>query len=113
MIKPVIDSIATLGENLLLVDVSAKYEQVKKDDGKFERTDKIISYVYSVVCVNRKFEKVSIKIDEPRPLFDPEKKEIPDNTFVRFENLIITPYVNNGWIQLSIKADKCIVYEEE
>ena len=113
MIKPVIDPIATLGENLLLVDVSAKYEQVKNEDGKFERTDKIISYVYSVVCLERKFEKVSIKIDESRPLFDPEKSEVPDNTFVNFENLIITPYVQNGWIQLSIKADKCFVLEEE
>ncbi|MEC1179049.1 hypothetical protein P9B03_11195 [Metasolibacillus meyeri] len=113
MLKPVIDPIATLGSTLLLVDIAPKFEQVKNDDGKFERTDKIISYVYSVVCVERKFEKVSIKIDEKRPLFDTEKEDIPESTIVAFENLTITPYVQNGWIQLSSKADKCFVCEEE
>ncbi|MGG1165779.1 hypothetical protein [Bacillus mycoides] len=113
MIKPVIDPVSTLGENLLLVDVLPKFEQIKNDDGKFERTDRIISWMYHVVCVNRKFEKVSIKIEEQqRPLFDTEKEEVPDNTYVQFENLTITPYVSNGWIQLSAKADKCMVVEE-
>lgn len=113
MLKPVIDPIATLGSTLLLVDIAPKFEQVKKDDGKFERTDRIISYVYSVICVNRKYEKLLIKIDEQRPLFDTEKEDIPENTIVAFENLTITPYVQNGWIQLSSKADKCFVCEEE
>jgi len=50
-----------------------------------------------------------VKVEEIRPLFDTEKEEIPENTYVKFDNLILTPYVSNGWIQLSSKADKCIV----
>jgi len=113
MIKPVINPIDTLGENLLLVDVLPKFEQLKNADGKFERTDKIVSWAYHVVCIDRKFEKVSIKIEEQtRPLFDTTKEDIPDNVFVQFENLSLTPYVSNGWIQLSAKATNCTITEE-
>ncbi|MDM5373541.1 MULTISPECIES: hypothetical protein [Bacillus cereus group] len=108
-IKPIIDPAATLGETLLLVDVKPAYERIEKENGKFERTEKILNYVYTVVCVERKFEKVSIKIDEPRPLYD---EEVPDNTYVGFSGLIINPYVSNGWINLSAKADRCVVIEE-
>jgi len=112
MIKPIIDSVATLGETLLLVDVNAVYERVKNSEGNFEKTEKISHYSYTVVCLEKKFEKVTIKIDEPRALFNTEKSEVPENTYVVFENLVITPYVSNGWIQLSAKADKCVVVEE-
>lgn len=105
-IRPVINPIATLGKTLLLVDVKPAYERIEKGKGEFEKTDKITHYNYTVVALEKKFEKISIKIDEPRPLFD---DEIPSNVYVQFENLTITPYVSNGWIQLSAKADKCVV----
>ncbi|KZD41786.1 hypothetical protein [Bacillus cereus] len=108
-IRPVINNVETLGATLLLVEAKPAYERIEKENGKFERTEKILNYVYTVVCVERKFEKVSIKIDEPRPLYD---EEVPDNTYVEFENLVITPYVSNGWIQISAKADRCVVVEE-
>lgn len=105
-IRPIIDPIATLGKTLLLVEVKAAYERIEKGKGEFEKTDKISHYTYTVVALERKFEKISIKIDEPRPLFD---DEVPNNVYVQFENLTITPYVSNGWIQLSAKADKCVI----
>lgn len=107
-IRPVIDPVATLGKTLLLVDVKPAYERIEKQKGEFEKTDKISHYNYTVVALEKKFEKISIKVDEPRPLFD---EEVPDNTYVQFDNLTITPYVSNGWIQVSAKADKCNVIE--
>lgn len=105
-IRPIIDPNATLGKTLLLVDVKPAYERVEKQKGEFEKTDKITHYNYTVVALEKKFEKISIKVDEPRPLFD---EEVPNNIYVQFENLTLTPYVSNGWIQLSAKADKCVV----
>ncbi|EOO11490.1 hypothetical protein [Bacillus cereus] len=109
-IKPVIDSVKTLGESLLLVDVKPAYERIEKENGGFERTNKISHYVYTVVCLERKFEKLGIKVDQPQPLFNDD--EVPDNTYVEFENLVVTPYVSNGWIQISAKADRCVVVGE-
>lgn len=105
-IKPIIEPVLTLGKTLLLVEIKAVHERIEKTKGEFEKTDKISHYNYTVVALERKFEKISIKIDEPRPLFD---DEVPNNVYVQFENLTITPYVSNGWIQLSAKADKCVV----
>ena len=102
-IKPIIDPIATAGKSLLLVDLKPAYERVKNS------TDKITHYNYTVVCLEKKFEKITVKIEEPRPLFDTDNDEIPDETYVKFENLSFNPYVSNGWIQLSSKADKCVL----
>ncbi|EMI14834.1 hypothetical protein C883_3232 [Bacillus stratosphericus LAMA 585] len=111
-IRPVINNMDTLGTKLLLVDVKPAYERLKKDNGQYERTDRITHYNYTIVCLERKFEKISIKVEEARPLFDTEKTEVPDNTLVQFENLEITPYVSNNWIQLSAKAEKCTILKE-
>ncbi|EGO2515262.1 MULTISPECIES: hypothetical protein [Lactobacillales] len=108
-IKPIIDSVATIGNSLLLVDLKPAFERIKNSDGDFEKTDRITHYNYTVVCLEKKFEKISVKVEEIRPLFDIEKEEIPENTYVKFDNLTLTPYVSNGWIQLSSKADKCMV----
>lgn len=110
MIKPIIDSQLTLGTTLVLLGITERKEVVKKEDGSFDKTDNILGYNYDVVCLERKFEKIIVKTEEKRPLFAPDE-EIPDDTLVAFENLTITPWVKDGWIQLSVKASKCIIDE--
>ncbi|NMC60606.1 MAG: hypothetical protein GYA51_14665 [Candidatus Methanofastidiosa archaeon] len=112
MIKPIIDSQQTIGTTLVLLGVTERKEVIKKADGTFDKTDNILGYNYEVVCLERKFEKVIVKTEEKRPLFEPDE-EIPDDTLVAFENLSITPWVKEGWIQLSVKATKCIIDEEQ
>ncbi|EGO5844828.1 hypothetical protein HKH47_001402 [Enterococcus faecalis] len=112
MIKPIIDSQQTIGTTLVLLGVTERKEVIKKEDGTFDKTDNILGYNYEVVCLERKFEKVIVKTEEKRPLFEPDE-EIPDDTLVAFENLSITPWVKEGWIQLSVKATKCIIDEEQ
>lgn len=112
MIKPIIDSQQTIGTTLVLLGVTERKEVIKKEDGTFDKTDNILGYNYEVVCLERKFEKVIVKTEEKRPLFEPDE-EIPDDALVAFENLSITPWVKEGWIQLSVKATKCIIVEEQ
>lgn len=112
MLKPQIDTTKTLGATLVLLDVIERKEVIKKEDGSFDKTDNILGYNYEVVCLERKFEKIIVKTEEKRPLFDPDE-EIPGDTLVAFENLTITPWVKDGWIQLSFKAIKCIIDEEQ
>lgn len=53
----------------------------------------------------RKFEKINVKIEGTNsPLVDIEKEEIPDNIFVKFENITCTPYIQSNRIALSTKA---------
>lgn len=111
MLKPIIDTVTTLGEELILVGVKAHYMREDKEKGVFVKTETIDGWDYEVVCLSRRFEKVFVRTEETRPLFDP-KEEIPENTLVSFENMIITPWVRNGWIQLSIKASKCVIEED-
>ncbi|MCB5239571.1 hypothetical protein [Niallia circulans] len=110
-IRPIIDNVKTLGNSLLLVDIKPAYERIEKD-GKFVRSSTISHYNYSVVALEKKFEKISIKIEEAQPLFNTEESEVPENTLVKFENLELKPYVNNSFIQLSAKADKCIIIKQ-
>ncbi|MCB5240022.1 hypothetical protein AB1L07_18920 [Niallia alba] len=110
-IRPIIDNKGTLGNSLLLVDIKPAYERIEKN-GKFERSSNISHYSYSVVCLERKFEKISIKIEEAQPLFNTDESDIPDNTMVKFENLELKPYVNGNFIQISARADKCIIIKQ-
>lgn len=117
MIKPVIDNTATLGDNLLLVDITKRFKQKEnKETGRFEKTDDF-SHVYTVVCLEKKFDKFDVKIEEKKPLFPLDEKgkaiELPDQCLVDFENLTIRPYVRDGWIQLSATADRCTLVNEE
>lgn len=112
MLKPQIDTTKTLGTTLVLLNVIERKEVIKKEDGSFNKTDNILGYNYEVVCLERKFEKIIVKTEEKRPLFAPDE-EIPNDILVVFENLTITPWVKDGWIQLSAKASKCIIDEEQ
>lgn len=105
MINPVIDNVGTLGDTLLLVDITKRFKQKEnKETGKFEKTDDF-SHVYTVVCLEKK------------PLFPLDEKgkaiELPDQCLVEFENLTIRPYVRDGWIQLSATADRCTLVNVE
>lgn len=116
-IKPEIDNVATLGENLLLVDITKRFKTVENmETGKFEKTKEFI-HVYTIVCLEKKFDKFDVKIEEKTPLFplgeNGKAVNIPDQCYVEFENLKITPYVRDGWIQLSANSGKCIQLPEE
>ncbi|EAC9603105.1 hypothetical protein KEB92_001473 [Listeria monocytogenes] len=114
-LAPVID---TTGNILILVDQKKRYTYNKNPTtGTLEKTDEFV-HVYSIVCIERKFEKIDVKIDEKKPLYPFDEKGkvvgLPDNVQIEFENLVITPWVDkNGRIQLSATANSCFVIQDE
>ncbi len=67
----VINSKATLGENLKLVGIAPAYEY---RDGK--RLNDVVGYRYSVVSPTLGYDKIDIKVLGEQPLVDPEKFQV-------------------------------------
>ena len=115
-LKPIIDVSATMGDKVQLVDITKRYIKSKDEKGDYKNTNEFFM-AYSVVALTRKFEKIDVKIEERNAIFPLDENGkaigIPDDCLVEFEGLVVTPYVNNGWIQLSAKADKCMVKEDK
>lgn len=109
-IRPVVDTVETLGKSLLLVDITKRYVKEKNENGEYLATSEF-NFIYSVVCIERKFEKIDVKIPEKTALFPMDENGkavgIPENCFVAFGSLVISPYVSKGWIQLSARAENC------
>ncbi|RYL97469.1 hypothetical protein EWH99_13395 [Sporolactobacillus sp. THM7-7] len=65
-----------------------------------QRTDQIDGYVYRLIDIDSG-EAISVRI--------PQKKDIPPKRWVKVANPVGTPYVRNGYAQMSIKADDLII----
>lgn len=88
---------ASLGKKLLLIDIKPIHEYhngVKKEDI-------IIGYRYTVVCVEKNYDKISIRIDNPLP--ELHLSSAPEE--VIFTGLTIKAYHINGAVNIVAKAD--------
>lgn len=85
---------ASLGEKKLLVDVIPAYEY---KDGK--RTDTITGYRYVVCLMQHRLEKLSVRIDGPQRLEQPE-----GFVDVEFDGLEVGAYEAQGKVQFTAKA---------
>ena len=85
---------ACLGKKMLLVEVIPAYEYKGK-----ERTDTIVGYRYVVCLVDHHLEKLSVRIDGPQLM------EQPDGFVeVEFEGLEVRGYEAQGKVQFTAKA---------
>lgn len=85
---------ASLGVKKLLVDVIPAYEY---KDGK--RTDTITGYRYVVCLMQHRLEKLSVRIDGPQRLEQPE-----GFVDVEFDGLEVGAYEAQGKVQFTAKA---------
>ena len=85
---------ASLGNKMLLVDVMPAYEY---KDGK--RTETVTGYRYVVCLAEHRLEKLSVRIDGPQQMEQPE-----DFVDVEFTDLVVTGYESQGKLQFSAKA---------
>ena len=92
---------ASLGNKMLLVDVMPAYEY---KDGK--RTETVTGYRYVVCLVEHRLEKLSVRIDGPQQMEQPE-----GFVEVKFEGLEVTAYEIQGKIQFSAKAKSIRLFE--
>lgn len=94
----VVDTTATLGSRLELVDVTADKEYV---DGR--ATGKIINYAYDVMLPERGGKHLVVKIQPPLRAVK-ELGEIPLGIPVEFDDLRLSVYTINGNSGVSAKA---------
>ena len=85
---------ASLGRKMLLVDVMPAYEY---KDGK--RTETVTGYRYVVCLAEHRLEKLSVRIDGPQQMEQPE-----GYVDVEFTDLVVTGYESQGKLQFSAKA---------
>jgi len=91
-----IDAYATLGENMLLTDITPAYVYL---NGR--KTEEVEGFKYTVACQHLNLDKVSIKILGKKQLEMSEKFEK-----VRFDGLALSVYIREGQPQISAKAEK-------
>ena len=93
-LRDVLISVPSLGKPMLLVEVIPAYEYQDK-----QRTDKITGYRYVVCLVAHHLEKLSVRIDGPQLM------EQPDSFVeVEFDDLEVRAYESQGKVNFTAKA---------
>lgn len=114
MLKPVLNAKETLGDFLVLVGQRPFYKYVEQD-GEKVKSDLIQGYSYECVAVERKYEKVIVKVEGTEPLYK-DNNSLPENSIVDFKNLTGSVYVtgndNYKYVACSFKADQIIEVED-
>jgi len=91
----IIDPVS-IGKKLLLLDVKPIYEY----QNGVKREDAITGYRYNIVCVDKGYDKVSVRIDGATPHLN-----TPDTpSEVVFDGLTIKAYYINGAVQIVMRA---------
>lgn len=99
-----------LGKDLLLIEVTPKIKYMKNElTGKNDRTDEIDGYNYEVLMKDKKHKSIRVTILGNSPIITQQEIDKASETKVKFENLKINPYVSNGFISLSCKADTMLI----
>lgn len=98
MLRPtdMIISLDSIGNKMLLVDIAPKFEYLNG-----QRTGTVIAYSYTVVLVDRGYERLSVRIDGDKPLV-----EVGDDGYkeVTFDNLELYIYWLRGDYAVGARA---------
>ena len=112
MIRPndlVIDSERTFKSNFMLADVSKGFKYVNGT-----KTDEQDCEKYTVVCPALRLERLTVKIESDTRLINIDKGDvIPVGAPVKFTNLVVSPYISNGQLGISARADSISFVKQE
>ncbi len=97
----VIDTEKSFKGNFLIADITPLFPYENGVRGSVQK-----GYTYTCVLPELKLERLSVKIEDLNPLVDLEKEDIPVMAKVKFQNLVVSPYISNGNVNISAKADK-------
>ena len=92
----VIDANASVGKNLLLTDVRPYYAYAGN-----QKLDKVVGYRYDVVLTEKKFEKLSVKVEGK------QKVELSD------DDLKLRLYTMSGGYNIAATANNVRVIKRE
>ncbi|MGX7173510.1 hypothetical protein [Enterococcus ratti] len=100
------DLVGQLGRDLLLVEVAPKPKYEKNEaTGRNERTGEIDGYTYEVLMKDKKYKSIRVSVQSDNPVITQSELDKSGETFVSFEGISCNPYVSNGFIALSFKAE--------
>lgn len=100
------DLVGQLGRELLLVEVAPKPKYQKNEvTGKNERTGEIDGYTYEVLMKDKKYKSIRVSVSSDAPVMTQSELDKAGETFVSLEGINCNPYVSNGFIALSFKAE--------
>ncbi|ROX80523.1 hypothetical protein EGW35_12185 [Enterococcus durans] len=100
------DLVNQLGKDLQLVEVTPKIKyELNERTGRNERTGEIDGYTYEVLMKDKRYKSMRVTVLGDKPIITQQDIDKADNVKVQFENLVVNPYVSNGFIALSFKAD--------
>lgn len=101
------DLVGQLGKELQLIEVTPKMKYEKNAvSGKNERTGEIDGYNYEVLMRDKKYKSIRVAVLGDRPAITQQEIDKTDQLRVRFEGLTVNPYVSNGFIALSFRAEQ-------
>lgn len=100
------DLVGQLGKELLLVEISPKPKYEKNEvTGKNERTGEIDGYTYELLMKDKKYKSIRVSVSSSEPIITQSELDKAGETFVTLEGIHCNPYVSNGFISLSFKAE--------
>ena len=68
-------------------------------------TGEIDGYTYEVLMRDKRYKSMRVTVLGDKPIITQQDIDKADDVKVQFENLVVNPYVSNGFIALSFKAD--------
>ena len=101
----VIDANASVGKNLLLTDVRPYYAYAGN-----QKLDKVVGYRYDVVLTEKKFEKLSVKVEGKQKV---ELSDSVDYLPVVFDDLKLRLYTVSGGYNIAATANNVRVIKRE
>lgn len=100
------DLVNQLGKDLQLVEVTPKVKyELNEQTGRNERTGEIDGYTYEVLMRDKKYKSIRVTVLGEKPIITQSEIDKVEEMKVQFENLVVNPYVSNGFIALSFKAE--------
>lgn len=108
------DLVEQLGKELLLVEVSPKPKYQKNEvTGKNERTSEIDGYTYELLMKDKKYKSIRVSVVSETPIITQSELDKAGETLVSLEGVSCNPYVSNGFIALSFKAESISIKKKQ
>lgn len=100
------DLVNQLGKDLQLVEVTPKIKyELNEKTGRNERTGEIDGYTYEVLMRDKRYKSIRVTVLGDKPIVTQLEIDKREEVKVQFDHLVVNPYVSNGFIALSFKAE--------
>ncbi|EMG9620946.1 TPA: hypothetical protein ACGBG5_001842 [Enterococcus faecalis] len=108
------DLVGQLGKDLLLVEVAPKPKYEKNEaTGRNERTGEIDGYTYELLMRDKKYKSIRVSVPSSEPIITQSELDKAGEVFVTLAGVSCNPYIQNGFIALSFKAEDISIKKKQ